>query len=558
MASSATVILWILVVVFLIGVVLLSIPTGNKVQSAPPTFSGKSGVAATVNGQKIKADVLNKLYAEQTKSGENLNVDTVTRIREGIFNAVLQKELSKQAMDSLRLGGWGLDGKLREIASEYAQKELLTVKKSAADKFKKQQDDAKKVTKDAKKADEAKPKTEAEFLAAEMEDYAKQAAGSKPGLAKLTKPTEEQFTRWIVNDFLMSKTGYYEEFKPFAERLLIGKTVMQKLQPSPTSDEMVKRMQTEERAASFIFIPAEHSTPQDLEKAKTKATDIYNRVKAKPATFGEEANKNSADPSAQEGGNLHWVTAGRNNLPIIAEYQIFATEMKQNLSPVVLMSEPDYGGGNPRSGYGFVRVDKVRPLKDSPYKDSDADAKLMARLDVSQRYATSLGSSYVASLRTNAKIEVFTPELRAYYHSAMGDSVQADKDREEAMNDAQVPELVKAAFAYYLSMRTPDITKRAKYLEQAIPYNGTGATIANMHQQLGDCYKELKRKDEAIKQYQYAADSADPNNTALREQVLKALKELGAKKEAAELADWMKKNVKPASPVMPGSPIPMR
>ncbi len=585
MASSATIILWVLVVVFIIGIVMLSIPGRLPNPSDHGGFVPPNGnTVAVVDGHRISADTLNKLYEEQTKTAEP-NVDSVLNLRQGIFDKVMGEELTKEALDALHLGGWGLDGRVREFANEYADMQLLQTKKTAADKFKKQQDDAAAAAKTAaaapKPADATtpapanaaasatnaatppaaakpadKPKTETEFLTSEMEDFVKQN-GSQPGMTKLTNPTPEQFKHWIVNDFLMSKNGVYDRFKPFAEQDLIGKAVMSDLKPQrPDSDEIVKKMKTQDVYASFIFVKAAHANADELQKASARAMEVYNRIKAKPDTFALEARKNSGDTSAVRGGNLDWVSAGANSLPIVAEYQIFTTD-KGMLSPVMLMSESDYHNATPSTGYGFVRVDKLRPTTSAAAKDfkaTDADAMQLARLETGQRYAMSLGSSYISSLRVKANVQINTPELQAYYFDAMGDTVKADAARKAAMDDPKLPELVKAAFAAYLAPRTSNMADRAKYLERSLPFNSSGSSICVMHQQLGDTYAALKKTKEAIEQYHFAVETADENNLQIRQQVLLSLQHLGDTAYAKTLEDWLKTHAQ-AHPAPDGAPM---
>jgi len=560
MASSATFILWALVVVFLVGVVLWSIPGnmrgggGRRKQTENTYFTQSVGqVVATVNGHKITANELDDLYAQRVEGSAtpmSVTIDNVEQVRKAIFSELVQQRLVDIALRDLHI--WASGGALRNVATTYAAMQVADLRKQADDAYAKQQADAKAATKPPAK-DAKKPKTADEFFTEQLDQYVQSAGG--PKVPKLKNPTEKQFTRWMVNDFLMNKDGVYDQFRNYAKARLIGQSLIKGMPVNPTSDAYLQKLDGQDVKASWIFIAAKKQTPAGMAEAQKTAQDLHDKVVAKTDTFEALARSKSDDMMTRfTGGSLDWVQGGRSQVALMAEYLAYSTDPGK-LSPVMPVSVQAYGTS--KLGYAFVRVEKVRPHSGLA-KDYDwMKERERVMLDQGQRYESEMGNNYLELLKARADIQIMSPELKVYFAMGQDDTVGADKERENAMkNGASLPRKVQASFAQRLATQTPDLKKRAEYLELAISEAAGGSSLSQMHLELGKTYAspKLKRTKDAIDQLNYARETAEESNTLLRQQVLDELKKLGDTKDAAEVADWLSKH---KSTAPQGSPMMM-
>jgi len=110
--------------------------------------------------------------------------------------------------------------------------------------------------------------------------------------------------------------------------------------------------QKEERRASHILINAPADAKEaDKQAAEAKAKQIADRVRKSPATFADEAKKESQDPgSAAQGGDLGFFARGAMVKPF--EDAAFAAKKNDIVGPV----KSDFG-------YHVIRVTDIKPEK---------------------------------------------------------------------------------------------------------------------------------------------------------------------------------------------------
>ncbi len=113
----------------------------------------------------------------------------------------------------------------------------------------------------------------------------------------------------------------------------------------------------EERRASHILISAgADAGDEEKSAAKTKADEIYKQLQSAPNRFAELARANSADPgSAEQGGDLGFFQRGF----MVKEFEDAAFSLaKGEISAPV----------KTQFGYHIIRLDDIKPVKTTPFK----------------------------------------------------------------------------------------------------------------------------------------------------------------------------------------------
>jgi peptidyl-prolyl cis-trans isomerase D len=130
----------------------------------------------------------------------------------------------------------------------------------------------------------------------------------------------------------------------------------------------------EERRASHILVKADASmSADDRSKARQRADEILARVKANPASFADEARRNSQDPgSAQNGGDLDFFSRGAMVKPF--EDAAFALKPGE-ISGVV---ESDFG-------FHVIRLTERRGGEKKSFEAARAEIETEVRGTLAQR-----------------------------------------------------------------------------------------------------------------------------------------------------------------------------
>ncbi len=152
------------------------------------------------------------------------------------------------------------------------------------------------------------------------------------------------------------------------------------------------------KAAHIMIISNDKSTPEELEKASLKITEIYGKLKAGEA-FAKLANTYSDDRgSAQKGGDLGWFGAGR----MVPEFEQAAFSLTENGA----YSEPFLS----QFGWHIVLREDKRDL--GSYQEEYEELKKKVKGD-----RRSLGSEHalVQKLMSDYNVKVKTKTKAAFY-----------------------------------------------------------------------------------------------------------------------------------------------
>ncbi|MHB9132445.1 MAG: peptidylprolyl isomerase [Armatimonadota bacterium] len=556
MASKkvVNVVFWILVVVFLAGVFLWSVPKNPLVDgpngSIMPPGSRSSDIAATVNGKKITAGEIEKAFQdEQQKTPASLS--NALQMRSGIFASKVQEILLEQAMRQVKVRD--NNKALRTVARDIARATILDIRKSAEEEAKKQAA----APLDPKKKEKAKT-----FEVIYGEKLAEQIKGLQEngGDASMKTATEEQFNDAFVNDFLLNTNGkVFAQFEAYARTLLIGQKQLATLPIDSMSDDYLKAVLTKEVKARWIFIKAKNESAAALDDAKKTADDLHKEISAKPALFSEKARAKSDDQMTNmKGGEMGWLQGEQRGVPFSAEYLAFAYMKKGTLSPVMMAANRSYTGMD--MGYAFLLVDDVRNRPDMA-KDFDfAKEKEGASLRTKQRYAADLGQTFVTEMRYRAEIICQNKEMQSYLEESRMEFTKADATRREALNTpGKMPEIVRAAMSYQLANSENDLKKKIDLLTTAAQY-ADSSNMSQLHLEIGSAYLALKNKTKAKEEFDNAANSAQDTDRYIHEQLKQAYQKLGKEGQQGvkDMTKWLAEHKESASPsMMPGMMPPM-
>ncbi len=145
--------------------------------------------------------------------------------------------------------------------------------------------------------------------------------------------------------------------------------------------------------ASHILIRCAPDAPDDVKKGKRAQIEAALALVKGGEKFADVAKKVSEDPgSAENGGDLGYFPRGR----MVPEFDTVAFSLKSNEVSSVITSQ---------FGYHILQVTGRKPAQIMPF--DDVKDKLADYLK--QRKASEFTRTYVADLRSSAKIEVLLP-----------------------------------------------------------------------------------------------------------------------------------------------------
>lgn len=558
-------ILWSLVVVFLVGIALWSVPPsgrgGGAGDSADGRVDGKT-VLATINGKSFTATELEreyeKLLADPVQKASR-DYETGPGMRSKIFLNALRKIIVDATVRELgvRLNSFTL----RDAAKEYAELQIADTKETVKTKMKEEKEKAK------TPAEKKKLKSFDVMLAEEYGTFIKSVSPD----TKIAKLDDKKFTNWFVNKYLLDRgpSGLYTRFEEHIRIRKIGEAYAKMLPVNPLGDAFVEKMFTKEAKASWIFIAAETNDKSAMDKAKKKAEDLRAELLKNPADFMEKAKANTDDDMTKtNGGDLGWVAGGGERLPFMAEYLAYTTK-PGTIGDVVSVSVQSYFGS--KTGYAFAKVDEVRDRKeaDENWKKDKKRAAIMFR----QRCENDLGEHYLFLKRAEAKIDCKSHELAVYLAEDNKEYLNADTARKAAYDAYHAklretnervhlyPPEVAAAFAYRLSMAEVDLERRAEFVEEAAQYV-PAMSMSSTFYELGTLYADISAnyaksgkaaeakdfRQKALKNYNSATLSAAETDRQTRENVREQYKKLNHPDGVAEMTEWLKAHPETESP----------
>ncbi|HEX2948482.1 MAG TPA: peptidylprolyl isomerase [Armatimonadota bacterium] len=540
--KTATYILWSLIVVFLVGVALWSVPgKGIGKQYGDSPFANK--VVAKINGEKVTAGQIDEEFYKQQDNGQQYDLQSAPQTRFQIFDGIVHRLVAEQTAKKLHVRTWSWT--LRSVAREVAQTQLASMHAQAQEQAKAQAASAK------TPADKSKLQTADQMFKAQLSQALSQYGDTTKN------PTEDDFVRAFVRTAMsrQEKVGMYDQLVSFAQTYLIGEEVAKDQHTSPFSEDFAKKVNTKEVKASWIFIAAPQNNAQGLNEAKQKASKLHEDIIKAPNTFAAVAKKESADfMTKTQGGDLGWVSLKSSNVSIMAQYLAFI-QREGEIGPIVEIAMSSPFGGPSQIGYAFVKVDAIRDSADA--KDFNwAKEKESAMVSTKVRFAQGFGQNYLELQTAKAKIVRLSDELK-YYDAMMTNPVEAEKLVTKLQDDKSIPPVVAAAFKYQVAEKTTDPAQKAVLLENVISYGG--AQVPNLQMELGRAYTASGQKDKALQQFGFVADGADSNDpdhsmhTALKTEYAK----LGDTKNVQRMVTWMKSHPKQAAPQGMGGGMPM-
>lgn len=530
--QTATIILWVLILVFMAGIVMWNVPGGRLNQNGQGS-TGTGEVIAVVNGEKVTSDELDKRFQDAINQGAPSDIESVLAQRNNVFNTILQERVAQQVMRGLKTKYSSKVAKA--IATEYAESQLIDMRKYAQSEYDAALAQA--------KTDEAKAKVKSvdETFNKNLSDAMQRMGATPPAKVK-----EQDFTDFFVNDYVMKEgTQVFEQFKQHVITRTIGKALIKQLPVDPTTEDFAKRLSMEEVHAKWIFADAKEKSKAGLDKAKEKATSLREAVLKDPGQFAELAKKNSDHfMTATQGGDLGWIRGGDFSMPLMAEYLAY-TQKKGELGPVTQINIANQASqGASQVGYGFVSVLDARKRTDQP-KDYDwAKERARSMLLVRQRYETTLGENYLSFMLVQADLLPKAKEAEIYVLESRGEYTKADQIRDTVLNTPaekdKLPAVIAAAFCFKAARATNDLQKRVDYLNGAMQQAGTKAP--ELFMMMGDAYAGLKNKEKALESYTNALESAASGQGMLVEQLRQKFTDLGDKVSAKKVDEWLKTN----------------
>jgi peptidyl-prolyl cis-trans isomerase C len=211
-------------------------------------------------------------------------------------------------------------------------------------------------------------------------------------------PSAVEFERAIAAQGFNEAELLREMERATAIRLLLEEKFEQKAQ---LTDEQVKKHYDDNRAdfeepgqikARHILIAAQNpEDPDSKEKARARAREILNRIKAGDS-FEELAKTHSSCPSAAQGGDLGYFPQGR----MVEAFEVAAMALEPGqISDLV----------ETQFGFHIIRVDDKKPGQPIEYEQIREQLKQ----HLFGEKMEGLAKAYVNSLKDKAKIEVYIP-----------------------------------------------------------------------------------------------------------------------------------------------------
>ena len=539
MASKLTAtILWVIIIVFLVGVVLWSVPRNPSTNATQSEYRpGGNKVLASVNGEKIYADDLDKAFDDiLTKNDISPNLDITLNERGRIFTSIIERILTKQILRGFKLSDGKLKEEARKVGEEYASFAVERMRQMAG-----QQEEYLKAM--AKTEDEKKSvKTSDEYFIENIRMFYMQDAK----VPVPANPNEKDFRKFFVNQFLMEpKYGNTEEFMKRVRLTVIGRKLVAGLPVNPFTDEYAKKVSTQHVKARWIFVEAEKLTPEAIDAARVKAEKLREDIVKDPASFAKVAEKESNHISSTLGGELGWISGGdtSHGLPAIVEYLIFSQKPTE-LGPVTQINVQPYMTSMmaAKVGYGFVQAIQVKERTDLEKGFNWETKRTTALDDLKTRYESALGQGYLTLMLAKADVKCESLEVAAYLAMARNQSTDATELMRQALakEEKELPSYVIGAMSYQVAQATPDSAARIPLLDAALKYADDKAW--ELHKELGDAYARTKQTEQAIKQYEYAINaSSGENEMQVRQDIRGKYKELGHMEGVKAIDEWIAK-----------------
>jgi len=533
--QTITIILWVLIAIFLAGIVYMNVPNSGKTKPGGNNLrpGGVNKTLVTINGQAIDSDTFEQAYIDSSQGAQSQELGQTLPTRSKIAKNLVMNAVADQV-----LRGYGIrnvNKKANEIAGELSTMFYDQVRKAAEGQAQQEMAMAK---------DKKTVKTPQQYLNEQLSQMYLQQGVQPPA-----QITEDSFRKFYTETLTDPKFGQADDFMLYVRKRLIGEQIMKRDLPADlVSEAYAKKLATQQVNARWIFIPAgsmqnifkPEFSAAALQAAQKKATDLRAQIAKDPASFAKVASKESQHISHTEGGNLGWVSGGTMsaNIPAILEYLIFSQQPKE-LGPVTQITMPGPDATNPLAaqvGYGFVQVIAVSKNPDNP---NWAQMRTEYMDTTKRRYAMQLGEGYLCYMIANADIKYNSKEFESYIAEGHGQYIEMTKLQKEALDEKDLPRPVIAALSYLVAISSPDIKGEAKIplLKAALEY--AGGSRSDLHMQLAETYRAVGKKTEAIEQYENAMNSAGMGEANLRKQVRTIYVQMGNTEGVKAIDQWL-------------------
>lgn len=542
--QTITIILWVLIVVFLASVVLIGIPGSNQPQPQVSYRDGVNTVLVTINGTAIDSNTFEKAFNDSiTKIGRTPDLSETLWERSKILTNMMQNTVADQV-----LRGFGIRNVKKQaakIADEIAVMFVDSVREGTKAQAEQEMANA--------KTDEEKKnvKSAEERLNEQLAQMYAQFGAQPPA-----RVTEDGFRKFYAQTLTDPKYGQSDDFLLYVRKRLIGQQVIKRDLPSDLfADAFMKKLATQQVNARWIFIPAgdkvaigdsktesfqSEFTREALQAAEKKARELRDQIIKDPSSFAKVAEKESQHISHTLGGDLGWIsgTSMQANIPALLEYLIFSQQPKE-IGPVTQITMPSLDPTNPLQGlvgYGFVQV-----LAESKNPDALDWEKMRDEFvsNTQRRYEMQIGEGYLCYMIANADIKYNSKEIEAYMAQAHGQYMKMTDLQKEALKEKGLPKLVVAALSYRVAMSSADVKgeEKIKLLKAALEF--AGSDRSDLHMQLADTYRALGKKEDAIKQYEFAMNSVGMGEEGMRRQVREIYKQMGHTEGVKAIDQWL-------------------
>ena len=546
--QTATFILWLLIVVFLVGIFLWNVPrTPTNASSKGGGLFSSSETVATVNGEKIPSKEIEDEFDKELQQPQGrATISNTLDMRKPIFDNAVKNRVISQTLKSLNIHS---DTRYAEqIAREYALQQLADLHKQAEATYKANQTDKKKpAAEKAKTVDQLYADSIAQFM-------------KEQGEKDVKNPSDNLFTDWFVKSLTGGKDpAMTQRFMAHAQTRQIGEAKVKELPIDPFTPDYVQKVMTKDVHAHWIFIAAKDVTPAGMKAAEDKINKLRDEIIKNPSTFEAVAKKESDHPASRiDGGDLSWLTPGGATmmfLPVMAEYMAFSQKPKEigPVYPIVHLNR-NISKQN-KFGYAFLRVDEIRTQLDLSKTFDFAKEQTVDILKTKQRYLTELGEAALTFQQKSAVVLCNTPEFKGYWDELNENYAEADKDYKQALKETAQHPLrpeVEAAISYKVALSTPVLKDKIPLLKAALPYADT--LMSKLFMDLGAAYESTGDKKSAIEQYNYASDSASDNDVGLRSDLQTKFTKLGDKDDAQKMVKWLDDHKAAAAKLPPARP----
>lgn len=320
--------------------------------------------------------------------------------------------------------------------------------------------------------------------------------------------------RQALRDFGMTENDLRRLIE---EELLIEKVLERREAEVEITEEELAAAYEAVNARHILIRPEIVKGEQDWEGALAKANELLDQLRA-GADFVALAAEHSADSTAEYGGELGFFTRG----VMVPEFE----EAAFALQPGEISPEPV----RTQFGYHIIEVLERRVPEGEEYEQ----AKEGLRVELQAQRANQRVQEWLRELRENAEIDVKDPLLKAIWHVASGEYLEAIEYYKVAETQSPNDGYINYSMGnvYQVLGDTEQAIEQFRLATSKNPYD------PELHYALGIALIEAERQDEGVESLLTAAEWA-PNDYGLLFQVQSTLSQLGYTDEADKVQEMI-------------------